>query len=616
MPLARCLGAPRSVGLAGNMASSRRSRCRDCAGGLGRGEVPPGRPVTSDLAHPVALGAQVPTRESSGLGGSPPRAAQTRAACSQPPRRTAPSTSSAADFTGRDGTGPARHGPTAPGPHLQHRAGRAAVSRARLAPRSLPRGEASSLPVSPGARPCAPVRGAAPAQPRACAPASRNAEEAPPPGRGPRAYGPARPRRRRSPRPLPSPAQAPPGRAAGAAPKEKQTERAKLKPCEPQTHTHTPPTKTGAGRAREARAREGTLGRQGPAGLPGRRPGSRGHGEPERRQQDGARPARAQATRPQPRSDPHPFTPWRRPQERPRGRGSVPGPGSPALPLPPPSSPFVSARPARRRPRVPTAPASPGPRSPHGPGRPCPQAPARGQAAREEPASVASASGTDPSGPARPSALGPRPCQPPAPGVARPRPGPARPRTHSDRARRGEAKTDDNGAAPRADWPRSLPRLTPWALSGPGPAAAAAGSRPRGRAARARRPAEARAPRSAPRVRVPLFRLLQDRACAPRDAHAQGAAGSAPRSRGGRRAGARRARGRWAGLRPGKPCPGREGRRPAGPPGPPWGALGRRGDTSPSPNRKRGGSGRPGPRPSRPAPESAPPASGSLWAGP
>ena len=84
----------------------------------------------------------------------------------------------------------------------------------------------------------------------------------------------------------------------------------------------------------------------------------------------------------------------------------------------------------------------------------------------------------------------------------RPGPGPGPSLTPTAAVPAGESGRRPGGAA--ADGPRSLPRLTPRAHSGPGPAAAAAaaGSRPRGRAAsaraaRARRPAEAR-PRPTP----------------------------------------------------------------------------------------------------------------------
>lgn len=231
------------------------------------------------------------------------------------------------------------------------------------------------------------------------------------------------------------------------------------------------------------------------------------------------------------------------------------------------------------------------------------------QAARDEPASVASASGTGLSGPARPSGRGPANHQP----REWPARAPARPRTHFDRARREEAKTDDDWAAPRADWPRSLPRLTPRAHSGPGPAAAAAaaGSRPRGRAARARRLAEARAPRSTARAESrasascrtgPARRGRRMRRTPP--------PGSAARSRGGRRAGLVEGPGlRGRGCGRGSPALGGRGAALRN-----SGAGGR--DASRSPNRKRGGSGRPGGRPSGSAPASEPPASGVAEAWP
>lgn len=278
----------------------------------------------------------------------------------------------------------------------------------------------------------------------------------------------------------------------------------------------------------------------------------------------------------------------------------------------PPGSP--SSRPPRS-PGLPTAPGSPIPRPPGAAGR--------GLAAREGPICVASVAGTGGSGSARPSALGPRPCQPPAPGVGPPaRRASARPppRTHPDRARRGEAKADDDGAARRADGPRSLPRLTPRAHSGPVPAAAAAaaaGSRPRGRAAsaRARRPPEVRAPLR--RARPPGSRpeLPPPGGPGPRmpSTPPGSAPGIAPGTRGGgpgtgRGCVRRGCRPRGPAREPREPWPGRGGRPLSGRPG---GRCAPAGDTQgepahpspslcPSPTRGLSG-GRPGRRRRSPA---------------
>lgn len=219
-------------------------------------------------------------------GRVPPRAAQTRAACSQPPRRTS-FLHELRGLTSRDGTGlktrPARHGPTAPGPHLQHRAGRAPPSPG-LSPRGHFREERRPRrPSHTGRGPAPRSGGAAPAQPRACAPASRNAEEAPSTRQRPQRV---RPRQRsHSPRPLPSPAQAAAARPGSGNGSEREADRAReAKPLRT-PNSHPTPSRGRPEPGGRPRAREGKLGRQGPAGLPGRRPGSRGHGEPERRQQ-------------------------------------------------------------------------------------------------------------------------------------------------------------------------------------------------------------------------------------------------------------------------------------------------------------------------------------------
>lgn len=230
-----------------------------------------------------------------------------------------------------------------------------------------------------------------------------------------------------------------------------------------------------------------------------------------------------------------------------------------------------------------------GPRPPHVPGLPGPRP------AREGPVSAA---GTGRSGPARPSTLGPRPCQQPAPGVgppACPRPGPGSALTRTALAPGDEDRRRPGGAAD--DGPRSLPRLTPRAHSSPGPAAAA-GSRPRGRAAsaraaRARRPAEARASLRCARPAASPFRASasrEHRACAPRVA----ARACSPRrqalppaSYSGRQARAAGGRGQRAGVAAapsggrGEALPGGGGGAPpSGRPGGPSGrTLGRRGWT-------------------------------------
>lgn len=211
---------------------------------------------------------------------------------------------------------------------------------------------------------------------------------------------------------------------------------------------------------------------------------------------------------------------WPAPAEagRPPSASSLPhprtSPSSRSPPASPPPRPPHST-PPRRSPGLPELPASPIPRPPHrprpprAPGLPEPPAsrsrgPASWRRGRNRSASHLSPglAGPAPLGPP-PSGRGPanhqlpESARPPARASTRPPP-----RTHPDRARRGEAKADDDGAARRADGPRSLPRLTPRAHSGPVPAAAAAaaaGARPRGRAAsaraaRARRPPEVRAP--------------------------------------------------------------------------------------------------------------------------